>query len=239
MRRADRLFQIVQLLRQGGVVTAASLATELEVSARTVYRDVADLIASGVPIEGEAGVGYCLRRGFDLPPLMFDAEEIGALVLGVRMVQAFGDERLARAARGVLGKVEAVVPARLRDRFEQPQLAVWAGLSQKERTHVAVFRRGIDENRKVAFGYVDESGRETRRTVRPLVMAFWGSVWTAGAWCELRGDFRNFRPDRMRDVTLLEEPFEDEPERNLETYLRILREDIRRGRERRQRIEES
>jgi predicted DNA-binding transcriptional regulator YafY len=231
MRRADRLFQIVQLLRQGGVVTASALASDLEVSARTVYRDIADLIASGVPIEGEAGVGYCLRRGFDLPPLMFDAEEIGALVLGVRMVQAFGDERLARAARGVLGKVEAVVPARLQDRFEQPQLAVWAGLSQKERTHVATFRRGIDERRKVAFAYVDQQGRPTRRTVRPLLMAFWGSVWTAGAWCELRADFRSFRPDRMGEVALLDETFEDEPDRNLESYLRVLHEEIRLGRE--------
>src|SRR5262245_34831675 len=109
MRRADRLFQIVQLLRRGRVVTAADLARELEVSPRTVYRDVGDLIGSGIPIEGEAGVGYCLPPDFDLPPLMFDEDEIGALLLGARMVQAWGDAALARAARQVLAKVESVL----------------------------------------------------------------------------------------------------------------------------------
>jgi len=230
VRRADRLFQIVQLLRARRLVTAAEISRELEVSARTIYRDVADLVASGVPIDGEAGVGYALARGFDLPPLMFDAEEIGALVLGARMVQAFGDEALARRAKSVLTKVEAVVPERLRQGFARPEWHVWRGLRKEVRAHVESLRRGIDERRKLAFRYTDEKGAETVRTVRPLCLAFWGPLWTAGAWCELRADFRNFRPDRMRAVELLEERFQDEPGKDLAAYLRALEGELARER---------
>lgn len=228
MRRADRLFQIVQLLRARRLVTAAQLATELEVSPRTVYRDIADLIASGVPIDGEAGVGYLLARGFDLPPLMFDADEIGALVLGARMVQAHGDEDLARRARSVLSKVETVVPERLRRSFDRPEWKVLPRIRKEARAPVEHVRRGIDERRKVRFLYRDEKGAETTRTVRPLCLAFWGPVWTAGAWCELRSDFRSFRPDRMHDVALLDERFADEPDKDLAAYLRMLEEELRR-----------
>jgi predicted DNA-binding transcriptional regulator YafY len=228
MRRADRLFQIVQLLRARRLVTAAQLARELEVSPRTVYRDVADLIASGVPIDGEAGMGYLLARSFDLPPLMFDDEEIGALVLGARMVQAHGDEDLARRARSVLSKVEAVVPERLRKGFDRPEWHVLPRMRKEARAPVEHVRRGIDERRKLRFRYRDEKGAETQRTVRPLCLAFWGPVWTAGAWCELRTDFRSFRPDRMRDVELLDERFVDEPGKNLAAYLRMLEEELRR-----------
>jgi len=230
MRRADRLFQIVQLLRARRLVTGAELARELEVSARTIYRDVADLVASGVPIDGEAGVGYALARGFDLPPLMFDAEEIGALVLGARMVQAFGDEALARRARSVLTKVEAVVPERLRKNFARPEWHVWRSLRKEVRAHVEELRRGIDAKRKLRFHYTDEKGARTERTVRPLCLAFWGTLWTAGAWCELRRDFRNFRPDRMRGVELLGERFQDEPGKDLAAYLRSLEGELARER---------
>ena len=226
MRRADRLFQLVQLLRTRRVVTAARIARELEVSLRTVYRDVADLIASGVPIEGEPGVGYCMSKGFDLPPLMFDAQEIGALVLGARMVQAFADEGLARRARSLLAKVEEVVPAHLKKSFDRPELHVSNALCKEVRAHVESFRRGIDERRKLRFRYQDGKHAETRRTVRPLCLAFWGMVWTAGSWCELRCDFRSFRPDRMREVELLDEAFEDEPDKDLGAYLRQLEQEF-------------
>jgi predicted DNA-binding transcriptional regulator YafY len=225
MRRADRLFQLVQLLRARPVTTAERLALELEVSARTVYRDVADLIASGVPIEGEAGVGYALPRGFDLPPMMFDAEEIGALVLGARMVQAFGDESLARRAKSVLAKLEAVVPERLRKNFARPELHVWKGLKREVRASVETWRRGIDERRKLRLCYSDQQGTGTERIVRPLCLAFWGPVWTAGAWCELRKDFRNFRADRMRTVELTDVRFEDEPDKDLAAFLRALQDE--------------
>lgn len=230
MRRADRLFQIVQLLRTRRLVTAAEIARELEVSARTIYRDVADLVASGVPIDGEAGVGYALARGFDLPPLMFDAEEIGALVLGARMVQAFGDEALARRAKSVLTKVEAVVPERLRKNFARPEWHVWRSLRKEVRAHVENLRRGIDEKRKLTFHYTDEKGAKTERIVRPLCLAFWGPLWTAGAWCELRRNFRNFRPDRMHAVELLDDHFQDEPGKDLTAYLKVLEGELARER---------
>lgn len=147
MRRADRLFQIVQLLRSRRVLTARALADQLEVSLRTVYRDVQDLIASGVPIEGEAGVGYCMQRGFDLPPLMLDAGEIDALVLGARMVQAFSDERLAARARSLLAKVELVVPQRLADGFARPELHVPAAICPDVRAAIERVREAIDGRR--------------------------------------------------------------------------------------------
>jgi predicted DNA-binding transcriptional regulator YafY len=227
MRRADRLFQIVQLLRARRVVTAAHLARELEVAPRTIYRDIADLMASGVPIDGEAGVGYALARGFDLPPLMLDPEEIGALVLGARMVEAYGDESLARHAKSLLAKVENVVPERLKRSFERPAWHVSNRLRKEVRAHVENLRRGIDQRRKLRFRYRDEQGIESERTVRPLCLAFWGPQWTAGAWCELRKAFRNFRPDRMQRVELLAEVFEDEPDKNLAAYLRELEKELR------------
>jgi predicted DNA-binding transcriptional regulator YafY len=215
MRRADRLFQTVQLLRGGRVVKANELARALEVSLRTVYRDVQDLVASGVPIEGEAGVGYCLPRGFDLPPLMFDADEIGALVLGARMVQAWGDKSLAARAKSVLSKVETVLPARLRPQLEVVELYVPLSLPGELCATLETLRRGIDQHRKVAFRYADSQGAVTQRTVRPLCLVFWGTVWTASAWCELRQDFRTFRPDRMLDAQLSNDTFIDEPGRDL------------------------
>jgi predicted DNA-binding transcriptional regulator YafY len=218
MRRADRLFRVVQLLRSSRVVTARELAAQLEVSLRTVYRDVADLIKSGVPIDGEAGVGYCLQRGFDLPPLMLDAGEIDALVLGARMVQAFSDRRLAAQAKNLLAKVELVVPKHLQRGFARPELGVPAALCPEVRVAMERVRTAVDERRRLFTRYTDQEGALTERTLRPLCLAFWGMVWTLGAWCELRRDFRTFRIDRLQDMELLE-PFEDEPDKLLAEYL--------------------
>lgn len=199
MRRADRLFQIVQYLRGGRLLTARILAERLEVSERTIYRDIADLIGSGVPIDGEAGIGYLMRSGYDLPPLMFSRAEITALVAGARMVRSFGGAEMALAAEEALVKIEAVLPPDLRDR--PAGVAIHAhdagALSNADRTMVDQLDRAVDAVRKMSLDYRDADGAATRRIVRPLGLWFWGKVWTLIAWCELRDDFRMFRIDRI------------------------------------------
>lgn len=198
MRRADRLFDIVQRLRGGRLVTARRLAEMLEVSERTIYRDVADLIASGVPIEGEAGVGYIMRSGYDLPPLMFTKAEAEAMIIGLRMAGAFTGARIAEAAAEALVKVEAVLPADLkRQMMETPVFAAGLFMQEPDRAQFDAVQRAIDERRELAFRYRKEDGEESQRTVRPLVLTFWGRTWTLAAWCLMRSDFRVFRIDRM------------------------------------------
>jgi predicted DNA-binding transcriptional regulator YafY len=210
MRRADRLFRLVGLLRARRFATAAELATALEVSVRTVYRDVADLVASGVPIVGEAGVGYRLSRGFELPPLTFNTAELEALVLGSRMVESWGDAELAAAARSVIEKVEAVLPEPLKHVLEETALFApnrpWA----KEASQgLGRIRQAITEHRKLRLRYVDAGGEGSERTVRPLGLYFWGDRWSLAAWCELRTDYRNFRPDRIDQIDLLDDTFDN------------------------------
>jgi predicted DNA-binding transcriptional regulator YafY len=228
MRRADRLFQIVQRLRRrASVVTAAELARELEVSERTVYRDVADLLASGVPIEGEAGVGYRLPRGaFDLPPLMFTEDEIEALVLGARVVKGWGDPALARAAEDVLAKVEVVLPPKLRDRIAGATLFA-LNMRRKDEfaPHLTLLRGAIRQKRKVDLDYVDRASQATTRTVWPLGLFYWGLTWTLGGWCELRTGFRNFRLDRIARAEVTDLRFVETPGRTLRDLFAYYREE--------------
>jgi predicted DNA-binding transcriptional regulator YafY len=229
VRRADRLFQIVQRLRGRGPVTAAVLARELEVSPRTIYRDVQDLVLSGVPVLGEAGVGYALPKSFDLPPLMFDEPEIEALVLGARIVEAWSDVELARAARGVLSKVEAVLPPKLRGRI--PDAALFAPafhVRSSATAGLAALRAAVKARRKVALAYRDRGDAGTQRTVQPLGVFYWGASWSLGAWCELRRDFRNFRLDRVTKLDVLETTFTDEPGRTLRDFFKHYEEEARR-----------
>jgi predicted DNA-binding transcriptional regulator YafY len=218
MRRADRLFRIVQRLRRRGATTAAQLAELLEVSERTIYRDVRDLTLSGVPIRGEAGVGYALAQDFDMPSLMFDADEIEALVLGCRIVQSWADPELARAAESILGKVEAVLPERLKARVADTALFAQNFRGTPGGEVLRVLRAAIRGHRKVAFAYEGEREAASSRTVRPLGLFYWRSSWSLGAWCELRTDFRNFRLDRMRDVATLDATFIPEPGRTLADF---------------------
>lgn len=221
MRRADRLFQIVQRLRRRGVTTARTLAEALEVSERTIYRDVVDLQLSGVPIQGEAGVGYALPRGFDLPPLMFTEDEIEALVLGARIVQAWGGGALAESADQALSKIESVLPPRLRDRVPDARLFAPGFHVRAELTaHLSSLREAITGQRKIQFRYVDKKEAATERRVQPLGLFFWGAAWSVGAWCELRSDFRNFRLDRMREFSVLDEKFIPAPGRTLADFFR-------------------
>src|SRR5437764_685911 len=177
MRRADRLFQLVQKLRQSRLVTAKRLAQALEVSERTVYRDIRDLTLSGVPIRGEAGVGYALAHGFDLPPLMFTEEELEALVLGARVVQSHADPALGKAADSALAKIEMVLPEKLRGirgakGLLAPNFHVAPALS-----HLGTLREALRSQRRVDFAYEDKAGKRSRRIARPLGLAFWGKVW--------------------------------------------------------------
>src|SRR5689334_5174629 len=193
MRRADRLFRLVQVLRARRFATAKALAEALEVSERTVYRDVRDLSLSGVPIEGEAGVGYALRRDFDLPPIMFDYEEIEALTAGARMVQAWSSPTLARAAQAALDKIAAALPtdkriAMERTRLYAPSFHIDPALGKT----MDVVREAIVGSRRLTFSYKDGEGKPSERNVRPLGLYFWGQKWTLASWCESRQDFRNF-----------------------------------------------
>jgi predicted DNA-binding transcriptional regulator YafY len=223
MRRADRLFLLIQALRGRKVVTANRLAGLLDVSERTVYRDVQDLQLSGVPIEGEAGVGYTLRRGADIPPLMFTREELEALVVGARIVEAWTGRRIALAARHALTKIESVLPEELKRRKESsrvfapplPRHAAVAG--RLDELHAA-----IEAKRVVELDYRSEDGRPSLRATRPLCLAYWGAVWTLGAWCELREDFRNFRLDRIEGFRTLDRHFEETAEIGLDAYLRAM-----------------
>lgn len=227
MRRADRLFQIVQYLRGGRLTTARRLAEQLEVSERTIYRDIADLVGSGVPIEGEAGVGYVMRAGYDLPPLMFTEAEITALVAGARLIRAWGGEAMAAAAEEALVKIAAVIPEPARERAETvPIHAFQMGeLDQASRSRLDRLERAAATRIRMVLAYCDASGRTTQRPVRPLNLWFWGKVWTLIAWCEMREDFRMFRIDRIAGMTE-DGPFRDEPGKRLRDF--YAREEVRR-----------
>ena len=211
MRRADRLLLIVQTLRRRrGPVTAQALAVELEVSRRTIYRDVADLQSARVPIEGEAGLGYVLRPGYDLPPLMFTVEEVEAIVLGARLSRERGDAALARAADDVLAKVAAVLPPQMATMLERSALLVPARTWDEAAfgSHMAVLRRAVRNHARLRIGYVDAAGALTDRVVWPLALLFLPQATLLGAWCELRQAYRFFRTDRIGDVTVTGERFD-------------------------------
>ncbi len=221
MRRADRLFQIVQLIRGRRLTTAAFLADRLEVSQRSVYRDVAALQAQGVPIEGEAGVGYRMRRGFDLPPLMFTTQEAQALVACVRVAQPRIDTGLARDADDALAKILAVLP--VIERIAAENLSVYApqvGPDRATRERLEQLRHATDRKTKLRIDYLDLKDDVSMRVVRPLGCFFWGEVWTLAAWCESRGAFRNFRVDRIQRIEVLSEQFRDESGKTLPDLLR-------------------
>lgn len=222
MRRADRLFHIIQLIRGRRLTTAAWLAQRLEVSERTIYRDVADLQSQGVPLEGEAGVGYRLGPGFDLPPMMFTQDEAKALVASVRMAQSWLDPALAQGAEDALGKILSVLPVEARVAAEA--LAVYAppgGLSDGAQRTLQTLREAVQERNKIFINYRDLSDKSSERTLRPLGCFYWGKVWTLSAWCERREDFRTFRVDRVTYVRRLDERFRDEPGRTLADLLRL------------------
>ena len=216
MRRADRLFQIIQFLRTRRVTTAKWLAERLEVSERTIYRDIKDLILSGVNIEGEAGVGYVVRYGFDLPPLMFSNEEISALTLGARVVDSWADPALATAAQSALSKIETVLSDDLQDNLSETRLfAPLKRLPTEVASRLAEVRLAIEASKKLQLEYADANYQLSERIIWPLGLFFWGTVWTLGAWCELRQNFRIFRVDRIQSLEALNESYPDAPGQTL------------------------
>ncbi len=221
MRRADRLFQIVRMLRSRPVTTGGHLAKDLGVSKRTIYRDVQDLQHSGVPIRGEAGVGYALDKRFDLPPMTFSSVELEGLALGARIVAAWGDPELASAVSSAMNRIEAVLPLPLRKiLLDTPLFAPDFPRQAVMAREVAVIRRAISGHRLLQFAYTRADGEATERRVRALGLFFWGDKWTLATWCEMRRDYRSFRPDRMSNVRLLDHKFDVDGDINLAEFLR-------------------
>jgi len=226
MRRADRLFQIIQILRRTRrPVTAEALAGELETSKRSVYRDIADLMGQRVPIRGEAGIGYVLDGGFDLPPLMLTPDEIEAAVLGAQWVASRGDPALSKAASDLIAKIAATVPDKLRPYVLEPATgAPPAYRSPPDRLDMGLVRAQIHTGRKISLRYRDERDRETERKIWPITVAYFDAVRLLVAWCELRQDFRNFRTDRVIAADFLDEHCPERPPVLRAKWLRTLRE---------------
>ena len=217
MRRTDRLFDLIQILRDGRLHKAAEMATVFAVSDRTIWRDMATLMASGLPVEGERGVGYILRAPITLPPMILTSAELEAFRLGVRLVADGTDPGLARAARSLATKIGAVTPAPPEP--DDDGLFVFTGReATRAAPHMPMLRAAIRNHERLTITHVDESGLDSHRDIRPLHLEFWGRVWTLAAWCEARQDFRSFRVDRIRAITPTGETFPDEPGRDLTAY---------------------
>jgi predicted DNA-binding transcriptional regulator YafY len=224
MRRADRLFQLVQILRNKRLITAHDLAERLDVSQRTIYRDIQDLSLSGVPIEGEAGVGYHLRYSLDVPPLMFTADELEALVLGVRMLKVWGGSELGSSAQSVLDKIQAVIPTELHAHIEDSKLFALSFCDRDDiKTTLDDCRNAIATFNYLHIDYKRADNTASQRKLKPLGLFFWGNVWTLTAWCELRDDFRNFRLDRIKKLQRLEQTFSEKKGQTLEDYIAQIR----------------
>ncbi|APG82938.1 transcriptional regulator [Sinorhizobium americanum CCGM7] len=205
MARSERLIDLIQVLRRHRrPVSGRQLAEETGVSLRTLYRDIASLQAQGAEIEGEAGVGYVLKPGFLLPPMMFSEEEIEALVLGSRWVTKRGDKRLAAAAADALAKIGSVLPAELKEKLDGSTLLVGPRQPVADRIDLGVLRKAIRSEHKLELGYLDNDGRDSRRTVWPFALGFFEETRVLAAWCELRQDFRHFRTDRIAEAAILD-----------------------------------
>jgi predicted DNA-binding transcriptional regulator YafY len=218
MRRAERLFRLVSELRSRGVSRAEDLAAYFEVSIRTVYRDIGHLQASGLPIEGEAGVGYILRPGFDLPAMTFTFEQLDALAMGLSFVEAAGDTSLSQAAREVRAKIQASLPEPDKRKLENAPL--FASRRDGPAAPITkIVRKAIRESKILQIEYRDEKGSVSSRKVRPLAIWAFSDGWLFASWCESRNDFRAFRIDRIAAIENTGEEFADIPGQNLQAYL--------------------
>lgn len=224
MRKAERLFQILTLLRsKRSAVTALQLAESLEVSERTIYRDIQALSLSGIPIEAETGVGYKLKSNFTLPPLMFDQAEIEALLLGVRMVESWSNKKMASAASSALAKIHAALPEKLhQDSVQQPEWVIVPNFTPNStEQHNERISAAIQSFQVVTLDYNDQLGINTQRNIWPLGLIYWGKTWTIVAWCTKRDDYRLFRLDRINSLLITNEHFTVTDNINLQHYIRI------------------
>lgn len=220
MRRADRLFQLIVLLGSRRSVTGEDLAKSLRVSRRTVYRDIGDLVRSGVPIDGEAGVGFRLRAGYQLPPLMFTPEEIQALVFGARLVQSCADDGLVTAAGSAIAKVDAALPKPLKYWMDEPGLIVPDfKVSSEVKQALRELRMAVTGTQIVTFQYVQGDGSVIQPQVRPLCLRYVGGTWTLGGWSLTEAAFRVFRIYRMRELVVTPVRFRHEPGRGVTDFL--------------------
>ena len=231
MNRAERLFQLTNCLRgRRTAVTAKSLAEKLGVSERTIYRDIQALELSGIPVEGEAGVGYRIRYDFDLPPLMFDRYEILALILGSRMVQAWSDPELADAAGRALDRIHAILPDDLKAVADQPTFLVPNFLTTSSVPELSgTLRRAIEKRQQLQLHYRREDGQTSERLIDPMGMIYWGGKWTLIAWCHLRHNYRQFRPDRILTLTPVDSYFETTETHSIEHYMELVRQEHESG----------
>lgn len=220
MRRTDRLFELIQILRDGRLHRAQDMADKLEVSIRTIYRDMDTLAASGVPVEGERGVGYIITAAITLPPLNLTMVELEALHLGMAVVGEAADKELSDAAQSLSSKIDAVLPE---DRRAPPTgfgFAVYPFADAAQGfQHMPAIRSAIRARQKLDVAYVNLEGQETQRVLRPLQLEYWGRVWTVTAWCELRADFRTFRVDKIEKLRVLPAIFTEEEGKRLVDYL--------------------
>lgn len=221
MRRADRLIKITHFLRQRRrAVTAKQIAEVFEICTRTVYRDIQCLMDSGVPIMGEAGVGYLIDKQYYLPPITFDADELEAIGLGISMVRQWTDDKFAGKAESAFEKIQAVLPSELQGELQQ--ITTYAMLTRPPVPWSVSFselRECIRDRHKISIVYADQSKETTTRTVRPLALFFFSPVWLLASWCEKRNDFRNFRLDRMQSLTAYDDTFDDDENKNLTAYM--------------------
>ena len=222
MRPTDRLFEIIQIFRDGKLYKAGDLAERLEVSVRTVYRDIDSLVAAGIPIEGARGLGYVLRAPVFLPPLAFSQTEMEALHLGAALVSQTADPELQQAAQRLIDKVDQVMPPGRAPEDRDWGMAVYGAPDvQASFSHMPVIRLAVREKRVLKVSYKRKDGARSERRIRPLQLEYWGRAWTCTAWCELRDSFRVFRVDRLMDVTDSRQTFTDVPGKRLRDYLEM------------------
>lgn len=219
MRKIDRQFEIIQMLRGKRLRTAEYIADELGISVRTVYRDIQGLIGSKIPIEGERGVGYVIRQSIEIPPMHFKPLELRAIELGINLVKTLADKQLSEAAEEVLVKIKDALPTYIKDKNYEPIVHIYYKSDDVARTLLSKFRTALDEKRKILVHYTNEKNENSSRIIRPLGIEYWGKVFTLTSWCELKEDFRVFRIDRIKFCEITGDNFENEQGKSYKDYI--------------------